>query len=272
MNMRALVALVGIFFMAFGMQQPGRRPTVFVNYERESKTPPPAKITGRTAGIQLVEEYEPEKRSYFELLGGDIKRLIRDYSEPTIEDAGRFIRNVYGSSKDLKLKLSDPAFTDTTLQELSQRYLGAINPETMARAAIALNTDDSREYLAKQTDFMLEAIRKSRNPIYAEYARAIIESGAPVNIRDARGDTPLMLAIDPDKIRNLNPPLNIELASLLLDKGAETKIKRPDGVTVLDLAEKAVKAIEQQSFSTAAGKSKSSAFQHLAHRIASSEI
>jgi ankyrin repeat protein len=64
-----------------------------------------------------------------------------------------------------------------------------------------------------------------------ETVGALLEAGVNVNARDARGMTPLMLAIATDRP-------NPATVKLLLSKGADAAIKSKDGETALDWAQK----------------------------------
>jgi ankyrin repeat protein len=61
--------------------------------------------------------------------------------------------------------------------------------------------------------------------------KLLLEAGAKVNVQDARGMTPLMMAIATDRV-------NVRVVRLLLDKGANLKIKSKDGETAVDWANK----------------------------------
>jgi quinoprotein dehydrogenase-associated probable ABC transporter substrate-binding protein len=67
----------------------------------------------------------------------------------------------------------------------------------------------------------------NQGPSSVDIARILIADGADVNAKSKKGVTPLMVAAAHD-----NPPL----VSLLLQKGADPKIKTPDGKTALDIA------------------------------------
>ena len=61
--------------------------------------------------------------------------------------------------------------------------------------------------------------------------KLLLDAGAKVNVQDARGMTPLMMAIATDRV-------NVRVVRLLLDKGADLKIKSKDGETAVDWAKK----------------------------------
>jgi ankyrin repeat protein len=62
-------------------------------------------------------------------------------------------------------------------------------------------------------------------------AKTLLDAGAQVNVQDYRGFTPLMLAVGTDRY-------NRETVRLLLDHGADTRLKNHAGETALDWAHK----------------------------------
>ena len=65
---------------------------------------------------------------------------------------------------------------------------------------------------------------------YREIAETLIKKGAHINVRDALGYTPLLLALSGG---------TIEIAEMLINKGADTTVRTRKGETPLSLAEKA---------------------------------
>jgi ankyrin repeat protein len=65
----------------------------------------------------------------------------------------------------------------------------------------------------------------------SEFVKALLDAGAKVNLREARGLTPLMLAVAIDR-------QNLDVIRMLIAKGAEVNAKDPAGQTALDWARK----------------------------------
>ena len=64
-----------------------------------------------------------------------------------------------------------------------------------------------------------------------EFVKTLLDAGANVTVREARGMTPLMLAVATDR-------QNLDVIRMLIDKGAEINAKDPAGETALDWARK----------------------------------
>jgi ankyrin repeat protein len=65
----------------------------------------------------------------------------------------------------------------------------------------------------------------------SEFVEALLDAGAGVNVQEARGMTPLMLAVATDR-------QNLEVIRMLIGKGADVNLKSRDGETALDWARK----------------------------------
>jgi ankyrin repeat protein len=65
----------------------------------------------------------------------------------------------------------------------------------------------------------------------AEFVKALLDAGAKVNVQEARGLTPLMLAVATDR-------QNLDVIRMLIAKGADVNAKDPGGETALDWARK----------------------------------
>ena len=65
----------------------------------------------------------------------------------------------------------------------------------------------------------------------SEFVKALLDAGAKVNVREARGLTPLMLAVATDR-------QNLDVIRMLIAKDADVNAKDPAGQTALDWARK----------------------------------
>jgi ankyrin repeat protein len=64
-----------------------------------------------------------------------------------------------------------------------------------------------------------------------EFVKALLDAGASVNVSEARGLTPLMLAVATDR-------QNLDIIRMLIAQGADLNARNKDGETALDLARK----------------------------------
>ena len=174
--------------------------------------------------IHFMENYVPS-HSRFETLPLEIQKLIAQVPGNSIDEVAARMRAIFNSSPALKRHLSSLSVNQELIKKLADRFYNSQSTESLVQAAVALDTDGAREFLMQQKEFLFEAIRRSNNPRFANLARAIIASGFPVNIMDNDGKTALMLAfINPF---GNDPFIDVDLAKLLLAKGARTKFRVP---------------------------------------------
>lgn len=81
--------------------------------------------------------------------------------------------------------------------------------------------------IASQRQVDKRMARLSQGPGSVEIARILLDKGAVVNAKSAKGVTPLMVAAAHD-----NPPL----IGVLVQAGADMKAEAPDGETALEIA------------------------------------
>lgn len=172
---------------------------------------------GTLKGVRLWEEYIPS-HVVFEKMSPDLLRLMAVAPAETIEEAVSNSIKILDSSPQMRGFLGNPAFNEELIKILADKFYGNHSIESMIQAANLLGTDGAKAFLMNQTDFLFQALQRSDDPKYVSLAKILIENDVPVNIRNARGYTPLMVLL----MTNLP---NIELANLLLNKGAEIKVE-----------------------------------------------
>ncbi len=177
-----------------------------------------------TYWLRIIEHYRQPLPAPLEALPDELKGEVLLFltSGKDIQEAAQNIRNFMSLNKVFAPFLNDESINRALIEELARRFFSTIDRVSLIKAATVLGTKGAVDWLrdmlesdpelSKNKEVLFTILAWSGSHTYGTLIPLLIKNGAPLNIQDDEGNTPLMVAIKQD---------NPDLALYLLYNGAE---------------------------------------------------